>query len=401
MSLDILSKLDFAEIGKELADARKMRSLTQADVAQMLDIARTTIIAIEKGERKIKAEELVRFAEVYGKQVKDFLRKGISFEPRSIQFRSTLVHTDKEKEDIENYLLELKNLCRNYIELEELCKINKIEKNNPIYTRIGIPVEEASEEIARKERTRLELGDSPLPNLRDFLEEKTGLKIFYIPMNSKISGMYFFDKDLGGCMAINKNHPESKRRMSLAHEYGHFLADRYLISVSMEENYKKMPESEKFAENFAYNFVLPPQALKYKYYEIKQATGVFTPRDIVLLSYHFGASFQVTTLRLESLKLVPNGLYERLNDKGIKVKEIEEELGLKKINSREDKFPLGYQLLAATAYYQEIISEGQLSKYLGLDRIDTRIFLEEYDDIYMNPLFNQDLSESKLEEIGV
>ena len=77
MSLDILSKLDFAEIGKELADARKMRSLTQADVAQMLDIARTTIIAIEKGERKIKAEELVRFAEVYGKQVKDFLRKGI------------------------------------------------------------------------------------------------------------------------------------------------------------------------------------------------------------------------------------------------------------------------------------------------------------------------------------
>ena len=169
----------------------------------------------------------------------------------------------------------------------------------------------------------------------------------------------------------------------------------------MEENYKKMPESEKFAENFAYNFVLPPQALKYKYYEIKQATGVFTPRDIVLLSYHFGASFQVTTLRLESLKLVPNGLYERLNDKGIKVKEIEEELGLKKINSREDKFPLGYQLLAATAYYQEIISEGQLSKYLGLDRIDTRIFLEEYDDIYMNPLFNQDLSESKLEEIGV
>jgi DNA-binding XRE family transcriptional regulator len=45
--------------------------MTQADAAQVIDAARTTIIAIEKGERRLKPNELIKLARAYGKAVSD------------------------------------------------------------------------------------------------------------------------------------------------------------------------------------------------------------------------------------------------------------------------------------------------------------------------------------------
>ena len=401
MELEFISKLNSSELGKELADARKAKGLTQSDVANLLSIARTTIVAIEKGERKLKPSELAHFAEIYGRSVKEFLRKDISFEPQTLQLRSHLFHSEIHKEEVDSLLIELKKLCKNFLELEEICKLRKVEKFTPIYSIKGIPIQDAAEEIAKKERIRFELGELPIPDFRNFLEDKTGIRIFYLPMSSQISGLYFYDKEIGGCMAINLNHPESKRRASLAHEYAHYLESRFSASVSIEETRKKIPDSEFFAEQFAFHFLIPSFALKSKYHEIKQNTGVFTPRDIVLLSNYFGTSFQAMTLRLESLKLVPVGLYERLKDKKIKPSEIEKELGIQKENKVENKFPRLYLRLAIQAYYDALISEGQFSKYLALDRMDARIFLEQNKELYEEPIYGIDLSEKKLEEIGM
>lgn len=207
MDLDIISKLNSLEIGKELAGARKAKGFTQSDVAELLSIARTTIIAIEKGERKLKPSELAHFAEIYGRSVKDFLRKDISLEIQNPQLRFHSSSYELQKEEVEKLIIELKKLCKNYLELEEICKFKKIGKTTPTYNIQGIPINDAAQEISKKERVRLELGELPIPDLRDLLEDKTGLNIFYLPMSFKISGIYSYDRELGGCIAINSNHP--------------------------------------------------------------------------------------------------------------------------------------------------------------------------------------------------
>lgn len=62
-----------SELHEELRAHRRRCGLTQMHVAEQLGIARTTLIAIEKGERQLRAPELVQLAHLYGIQVADLL----------------------------------------------------------------------------------------------------------------------------------------------------------------------------------------------------------------------------------------------------------------------------------------------------------------------------------------
>src|SRR4051812_20570015 len=68
--------LDPKIIGQRLADARKSRDVTQEDAANHLGCSRPTIIAIEKGTRLPKPEEIVSLASLYGRKVNEIVRPG-------------------------------------------------------------------------------------------------------------------------------------------------------------------------------------------------------------------------------------------------------------------------------------------------------------------------------------
>src|SRR4029078_8887854 len=70
---NILDKIDLRQLGESLQKARIRQGLTPEDAARLLDVARTTITAIEKGERRIRASELMRLAEEYGRDLSDFV----------------------------------------------------------------------------------------------------------------------------------------------------------------------------------------------------------------------------------------------------------------------------------------------------------------------------------------
>ena len=74
MDKNILDSIDMSKLGRELQQARVRKGLTQEDAAKIIEVARTTLTAIEKGDRRIKAEELVKLAYAYGRQVSDFVR---------------------------------------------------------------------------------------------------------------------------------------------------------------------------------------------------------------------------------------------------------------------------------------------------------------------------------------
>ncbi len=54
------------QIGLLLKKLREERNLTQEDVASNLNVGRDAIIRIEKGSRKISADELKKLSSVYG-----------------------------------------------------------------------------------------------------------------------------------------------------------------------------------------------------------------------------------------------------------------------------------------------------------------------------------------------
>lgn len=370
--------LDPRALGAELQKARKRRGLTQAEAAEIIDVARTTMTAIEKGARRIRADELIKLARAYGREVSELVRSRPQIEPFQVQFRGP-VHRLKEPEaGIDEYIDRLEDLCRNYLELEEIVGAPLAPEYPAPYDITGLETEAAAEDVAIQERNRLGLGDGPIPILRDILEHDVGLRIFFLPLRpSEYAAMYLFTEELGGCIAVNSLHPEERRRWSLAHDYGHFLVHRYRPTLFVENQYQRVPESERFADYFALFFLMPTSGLKRRFNNLRQAQEAITPADLCTLAHFYGVSVAALTRRLENMKLLPAGVWDRLRESGFQVREAQHELGLGSIPAREDRLPIRYQYLAVSAYDQGLISEGQLAKFLGVDRLEARRVAEK------------------------
>ena len=230
--------------------------MNQADASNTISAARTTITAIEKGNRKIKPEELIKLASAYGKRVSDFVRPRPKIVPFQVQFRGPYKVNNEDKKKINESIYLLEELARNYLELDQITNNHLSKKYPEIYGIKGLPIDSAAEGVASQERNRLGLGDGPIPLLRDILEQEVGLRIFYLPIKpSKFSAIYLYDHNLGGCIAVNSNHPEERRRLSLAHDYGHFLSNRYVQKLYIAGIYQRIPENEQFADYFALYFL--------------------------------------------------------------------------------------------------------------------------------------------------
>jgi transcriptional regulator with XRE-family HTH domain len=89
MEKHILNSIDPVVLGARLQEARKARGMTQQDVADHMDIARTTLVAIEKGERRLTPEELIKLAAFYGRPISEFVGRQTAVEGFAPQFRAT------------------------------------------------------------------------------------------------------------------------------------------------------------------------------------------------------------------------------------------------------------------------------------------------------------------------
>lgn len=380
MSNNVLDIIDPEQLGQRLQRARKRQGLTQAAAAKIIDVARTTITAIEKGERRIKASELMQLAEAYGREVSDFVRDRPEIGSFQVQFRSALSRTDADEAQVAESIEQLQDLCTNYLELEQILEKPLARNYPPVYRHDGLRTEQAAEGLAIAERNRLGLGEAPIPVLRDILEENVGLRIFYLPLqpSSTFSEIYIFEPNLGGCIAINANHKVGRCRWSLAHAYAHFLAHRSKPTISLADQYQRKPESERFADSFARYFLMPTSGITQRFNAIYQSQGKVTPGDLVKFAHYYGVSFEAMLRRLEDMRLIPSGVWQRLMERGFKVEEAREQLGLQEIPEPTDKFPRRYLKLAIKAYDAGEISEGELARYLQMNLVEARVAVADW-----------------------
>ena len=374
MNMNPLDTLDPRLLGEELKRSRRQRGLRQEDVAKLINVSRTTVVAIEQGERRIKAEELVELAYIYGKPVSDFLRPRRVVVPlHAAQFRGPTVQEEKYQEEIAVSISVFEDLCNRYLELSQLLKITESKRYPIPYQRSGVNLDAEAEGLALSERSRLGLGAGPLPAIRDILEQDVGIKVFFIPMRpGNLSGIYHFNDELGACIAINSNHGEDRRRWTMCHDYCHFLADRYEPTVLIEDGYQRKPASERFADLFPKHFLLPGPSVTQRFNEIYSEQNAMTFGGLCTLAHRFGVSVEAITRRLEDLKLMKAGAWERLKDRNPSIRKTQEELGLEPLSGRDSMFPIKYHRMAYDAYRQGKISEEQLASYLHLDQVEAR-----------------------------
>ena len=374
---NILDSIDPRRLGDLLQQARKKMGMTQADAARVIDAARTTLVAIEKGERRLKPNELIQLARAYGRSVSDFVRPTPAIEPFEVQFRAVYHRQEQEELQISPVIEHFEQLCRNYLELEQIMDAPMTRTYPPEYRCNTLPLEAAAENIALAERQRLGLGDGPLPQLRDILELNVGIRVFYLKMPPKYSEIYSYDPQLGACMAINQNHYEERRRWSMAHGYLPFLAHRHKPVLDFDGQYQRRPESEQLAESFPKYFLMPTSGLLRRFNDMSSVHGKFTTTNLFTLANYYGVSLEALALRMEGMALLRTGTWDRLRDRGIKVRKVQQDLGLQETAHRSDQLPVHYQHLAIDALEQGKITEGRFADFLEVDRLEARRIAEE------------------------
>lgn len=335
-------------------------------------MSRTTIVAIEKGDRTIRAEELVAIAQLYKRPVNELLRQAPVPTDFVAQFRlsaSPQVGDEQTSPAIEL----LQQLADDYVELERIAQA-PLPRRYPAEANIaGIEPDRAGDSLATSERNRLGLGDGPVQQLRQMLETDVGLRIFSIELPSKVAGLFINSDEYGACIAINALHPFERQRWSLAHEYAHFLAQRSHTEATILYGYQRVPAAERFADSFAENFLMPASGLQRRFQEVRrERRDGITPADLLHLADLYQVSLEALVRRLENLGLVRRHTWDRLVNQGFRVLEARELLELAALPPDTELLPLRFRYLAVEAYLRGEISEGQFARLLRTDRVRAR-----------------------------
>ena len=87
-------------LGQRLTAARKARGVTQEEVAAHLGCSRPTLIAVEKGERRAKPDEIIKLAAYYGRSVHELVRPGVSIVALEPHLRAVVDPTSVSQEEM-------------------------------------------------------------------------------------------------------------------------------------------------------------------------------------------------------------------------------------------------------------------------------------------------------------
>ncbi len=367
----IIALLDSEQLGWKLRLERNKRDMTQEEAAQIIGVSRTTMVAIEKGERRIRPDELLKLSIAYEQDINKFLEQprveNLFSDP---QFRGPIGLDEKVASEIEVCVDELRRLSYNYYELERLLDEPQLKRFPSEYQLGRLRPSELGEQIAIDERQRLGLGDGPIPELRKILAREVGLRIYYLSgVPSEYSAIYLYSDEIGGCIAVNGRHPESRCRFTLAHEYGHFLTSRMKNNVY---SYPGRSTSERIADQFAVHFLMPSTGIVRRFKAKRNLKKQFTPYDLVDMAHYFGVSVEALSYRLEDLRLIGTGVLEDLKDKGFKVSEARKKLGLEELLASRQRLPVRHQLLASQALEAGHIGESEFANLLQVERVQAR-----------------------------
>jgi len=373
MTENLTKQIAPEELGRRLAAARRGRNLSQEEVAQQLGVSRPTLVAMEKGNRPVKPAELIQLAQLYGRSVHEMVSQREFIGDFTPHFRLNQP-TEVAREAVEEAVSVFQKICEDYLSLETLLNAHKPRYSAPdLYTQGGLSAQSAAEEVATLERSRLGLGLGPLSNLLETLENDAGLRVFILPLNEfKIAGMFVYTDRLGGCILVNGSHPQTRQNWSMAHEYAHFLMDRYKEDVAILFEYERKPRAEQFADAFAAHFLMPSAGLRQRFRRIVQSRKDFTVADLCHLAEQYSVSVEAMTRRLQSLGCVQSGTWERLSGQGFESGQMREHLGLMSTPPQPQRLPERYVRLAVQACEEARISESELARLLRCSRVEAR-----------------------------
>ena len=250
-------------ISRRLKHAREKRGLTQAQLTEKLGFKdRQTVAAIEAGQRKLSADELVRAMQVLGVDL-DFFTDSFrlvgegAFSWRADE-RATTEQLGKFEERAGRWIATYRRLGE-----------DQGMKTPILQPRLAL-TERSSFEDAMAAGEKLgadwQLGDQPALKLESAIRERLDALVLYVDAPAGISGSACQAPGLNAIL-INRKELEGRRHFDLAHECFHLLTWEQMqpeYREPIEGDYRgkgRHKRIEQLADNFAAALLMPERVL--------------------------------------------------------------------------------------------------------------------------------------------
>jgi Zn-dependent peptidase ImmA (M78 family)/DNA-binding XRE family transcriptional regulator len=360
---------------ERIAQARKRAGLTLAEASRKLGFNNyQTLAAMEKGNRKILASNLLAMARLYRTPLDYFFEPEIPPEPEPV-WRMT---GDTDATPIGRQFI---SFLRQYRELERLLglpehwkKLRTLYKKQHFDSQGFALAQRLASEISKN----LALGPHPAFDLPNVCENDLGIKILHLSLPSGISGASVADDELGPGVLINTNDAPWRRNFDLAHELFHIITWDVFPKKEPDKprSADKKTRPEQYADAFASALLLPGDHLMRSLGEMAGAKGIGIA-DIIELAKEFGVSTEAVLWRLVSLRILSKKQVDFLladphfrdRDRQLRKSPYPE--------SPPSKYPDRYVYLACKCLMEGRISRGLFAKYLDVELYEVDSFLEE------------------------
>ena len=384
-------ELSPVELGERLKVARETANVTQDAGAKAAEIARTTLVAIEKGQRTARIDELQALSRCYGVSVNSLLRREAVHVDLVPRFRSLPEAGDV---GIDQAARMLNDLVRAEVELENILGVQRPYNYPAEKTILQGDVRAQAEQDAQNLRNWLGLGEGPVRDLFALMELQLGIRTYSRKLDPKVSGLFAYDDAVGACILINSSHRKDRQNQTGGMSSAISPRPGELPEVYQDEKYENSRE-ERYANAFGRAFLTPARSVMQKFKELTAGSSHLTRRHIILLAQFFGVSRQAIVMRLEELGLTKKGTWDWFKDNGgISDEQVRQVIGpsFRECSATENPRSSRLFLLAIEASKKSLISEGQMAEMLKLGRVQVRELLdeaaaeeEEVDDLFKLP----------------
>lgn len=286
-------------IGQRLKISRSASGLSLRGLENKIE-NRVTAQAIGKYERNEsmpRSGVLIALADALEVSV-DYLVGDPDMVLEAVEFRKKKITSKREEAQVEAKVL---HHLERYLLVEELLGLRTIEWHRP--REAPYPV---ISEVFEGDRAALylrdywDLGNDPIPNLVELLEEQ-GIKVLAIDLTN-IDGLTARVRYGGSSsvpvIVVNRKDWGERQRFTLAHELGHLVMD---VAANLDK--------EKAAQTFAGAFLMPANALWHKIGRHRKSIGW---SELFELKRLFGVSVQAITYRCRELGIFNEALFRRL-----------------------------------------------------------------------------------------
>ena len=288
-------------IGRRLRTARAAAGLSLRDLSAQIDglVTAQAIGKYERNEDMPRSGVLLALADALNVS-EEYLLSDDDLVLEGVEFRKKPNTTAREEAAIEANSL---HLLERYLAIEDLLHLKSVDWEKPRSAPHPVSDIRDAEDAARSVREDWGLGNDPIPQLAELLEER-GIKVLSLSLQN-IDGLAakVRRKDhMAARVVVVKNDAWSERkRFTLAHELGHMVMD---ASSDMSEE-----EIEKAAHRFAGAFLIPADTLRAEMGSNRSSVSI---GELVALKERFGVSIQAIAYRCKDLGILNQSAFVRL-----------------------------------------------------------------------------------------